>query len=84
MNIEGRYVFDAFDVGVFQYLVNHVNKENFTEAFRKAVMEILLKEEQLEKICASIWKKGEGRKRSIFYCIQTLLCSSYKDIDIRT
>ena len=44
-----KYVFDAFDVGAFQYLVEPVNKKKFAEVFGRAVKEILSKEEQLGK-----------------------------------
>ena len=35
-----RYVFDAFDVGAFQYLLKPVNKEKFARVFARAVERI--------------------------------------------
>ena len=32
-----RYVFDAFDVGAFQYLLKPVNEEKFAQVFARAV-----------------------------------------------
>lgn len=36
-----KYVFDAFDVGAFQYLLKPVNEEKFAEIFKRAVKQIL-------------------------------------------
>ncbi len=35
-----RYVFDAFDVGAFQYLLKPVDKEKFAQVFARAVVQI--------------------------------------------
>ena len=35
-----RYVFDAFDVGVFQYLLKPVDEEKFAQVFSRAVAQI--------------------------------------------
>lgn len=35
-----RYVFDAFDVGAFQYLLKPVNEEKFAQVFARAVAQI--------------------------------------------
>ena len=35
-----RYVFDAFDVGAFQYLLKPVDEEKFTQVFTRAVAQI--------------------------------------------
>lgn len=35
-----RYVFDAFDVGAFQYLLKPVNEEKFARIFARAVVQI--------------------------------------------
>lgn len=35
-----RYVFDAFDVGAFQYLLKPVNEEKFAQVFSRAVAQI--------------------------------------------
>ena len=35
-----RYVFDAFDVGAFQYLLNPVDEEKFAQVFTRAVAQI--------------------------------------------
>ena len=37
-----RYVFDAFDVGAFQYLLKPVDEEKFTHAFTRAVEQVQL------------------------------------------
>lgn len=36
-----KYVYDAFDVGAFQYLVKPVNEQKFAEVFGRAVTQIL-------------------------------------------
>ncbi len=35
-----RYVFDAFDVGAFQYLLKPVNEERFAQVFTRAVAQV--------------------------------------------
>lgn len=44
-----KYVYDAFDVGAFQYLVKPVDKRKFTEIFRRAQDKILSEAEQRKK-----------------------------------
>lgn len=41
-----RYVFDAFDVGAFQYLLKPVDKEKFAEVFARAAAQIEAKREK--------------------------------------
>lgn len=41
-----RYVFDAFDVGAFQYLLKPVDKEKFAEVFARAAAQIKAKRER--------------------------------------
>lgn len=41
-----RYVFDAFDVGAFQYLLKPVNEEKFARVFARAVAQIGAKREK--------------------------------------
>lgn len=36
-----KYVFDAFDVGAFQYLLKPVDEDKFAEVFKRAVKQIL-------------------------------------------
>ena len=40
-----RYVFDAFDVGAFQYLLKPVNEEKFAQVFARAVEQIKARRE---------------------------------------
>lgn len=44
-----KYVYDAFDVGAFQYLVKPVNEQKFAEVFSRAVGQIALKAEKRRK-----------------------------------
>ena len=36
-----KYVFDAFDVGAFQYLLKPVSEKRFAQVFERAVKQIL-------------------------------------------
>ncbi|NCE64190.1 DNA-binding response regulator [Pseudoflavonifractor sp. 524-17] len=44
-----RYVFDAFDVGAFQYLLKPVNEEKFAQVFARAVEQITTNRENPQK-----------------------------------
>ena len=44
-----RYVFDAFDVGAFQYLLKPVDKEKFAQVFARAVEQIMSNRENPQK-----------------------------------
>lgn len=44
-----RYVFDAFDVGAFQYLLKPVNEEKFAQVFARAVEQIMADRETPQK-----------------------------------
>ena len=44
-----RYVFDAFDVGAFQYLLKPVNEEKFVQVFARAVEQIAANRENPQK-----------------------------------
>ena len=44
-----RYVFDAFDVGAFQYLLKPVNEEKFAQVFAHAVEQIAANRENPQK-----------------------------------
>ena len=44
-----RYVFDAFDVGAFQYLLKPVNEEKFAKVFARAVEQIAANRENPQK-----------------------------------
>ena len=44
-----RYVFDAFDVGAFQYLLKPVDEEKFAQVFTRAVAQIGVKREKTSR-----------------------------------
>ncbi len=44
-----KYVYDAFDVGAFQYLVKPVDEQKFAEVFERAVGQIVSETEQRKK-----------------------------------
>ena len=44
-----RYVFDAFDVGAFQYLLKPVDEEKFAQVFARAVEQIQTRRENPQK-----------------------------------
>ncbi len=45
-----RYVFDAFDVGAFQYLLKPVNEEKFVQVFTRAVTQIKMAREKARRV----------------------------------
>lgn len=45
-----RYVFDAFDVGAFQYLLKPVDEEKFAQVFSRAVAQIGTVKEKLGRV----------------------------------
>lgn len=55
-----KYVYDAFDVGAFQYLVKPVDEQKFAEVFDRAVGQILSEAEQRKKKLV-IQYAGEGK-----------------------
>ena len=55
-----KYVYDAFDVGAFQYLVKPVDEQKFAEVFSRAVGQILSEAEQGKKKLV-IQYAGEGK-----------------------
>ena len=55
-----KYVYDAFDVGAFQYLVKPVDEKKFAEVFSRAVGQILSEAEQRKKKLV-IQYAGEGK-----------------------
>jgi len=55
-----KYVYDAFDVGAFQYLVKPVDEQKFADVFRRAVGQILSEAEQRKKKLV-IQYAGEGK-----------------------
>ena len=55
-----KYVYDAFDVGAFQYLVKPVDEQKFAEVFSRAVGQILSEVEQRKKKLV-IQYAGEGK-----------------------
>lgn len=44
-----EYVYDAFDVGAFQYLLKPINEQKFAEVFSRAAEQILSEAEQKKK-----------------------------------
>lgn len=44
-----KYVYDAFDVDAFQYLLKPINEQKFTEVFSRAARQILSEAEQKKK-----------------------------------
>lgn len=55
-----KYVYDAFDVGAFQYLVKPVEKQKFAEVFGRAAAQIISEAEQRKKKPV-IQYGGEGK-----------------------
>lgn len=55
-----KYVYDAFEVGAFQYLVKPVDEQKFAEVFSRAVGQILSEAEQRKKKLV-IQYAGEGK-----------------------
>lgn len=55
-----KYVYDAFDVGAFQYLVKPVDEQKFAEMFGRATGQVLSEAEQRKKKLV-IQYGGEGR-----------------------
>lgn len=55
-----KYVYDAFDVGAFQYLIKPVDEQKFAEVFGRAVRQVLSEAEQRKKKLV-IQYAGEGR-----------------------
>ena len=55
-----KYVYDAFDVGAFQYLVKPVDEEKFADVFSRAVGQILSEAEPRKKNLV-IQYAGEGK-----------------------
>ena len=55
-----KYVYDAFDVGAFQYLVKPVDEHKFAEVFDRAVGQIVSETEQRKKKLV-IQYGGEGK-----------------------
>ena len=55
-----KYVYDAFDVGAFQYLVKPGDEQKFAEVFGRAVGQAISEEEQRKKKLV-IQYAGEGR-----------------------
>lgn len=64
-----KYVYDAFDVNAFQYLIKPVNEQKFAKVFDRAVKQILQETEQKKKLL-TIRYGGAGRSLafdSIYY-----------------
>ena len=55
-----KYVYDAFDVGAFQYLVKPVGEQKFAEVFGRAAGQVLYEAEQRKKKLV-IQYGGEGK-----------------------
>lgn len=54
-----KYVYDAFDVGAFQYLVKPVNEQKFAEVFERAVKIVSEAERRKKKL---VLRYGSGGK----------------------
>ena len=54
-----EYVFDAFDVGAFHYLLKPIGEEKFAEVFENAVKEI--KERQIQKETPTLFIKTKNK-----------------------
>ena len=57
-----RYVFDAFDVGAFQYLLKPVDEEKFSQVFTRAVTQI---ETRQEKTSRTLTLQSAGVSRAV-------------------
>lgn len=57
-----KYVFDAFEVGAFRYLVKPVDEQKFAEVFSRAVGQILSETEQRKK---KLVIRHAGERRAI-------------------
>ena len=44
-----KYVYDAFDVGAFQYLLKPIDEQRFAQVFRRAAEQIISEAEQQKK-----------------------------------
>ena len=44
-----KYVYDAFDVGAFQYLLKPIDEQRFAEVFDRAAAQIIFEAEQKKK-----------------------------------
>ena len=66
-----RYVFDAFDVGAFQYLLKPVNEEKFAQVFARAVEQIQTRREHPQRGRALTFQSANTSKTvpldSIYY-----------------
>lgn len=45
-----EFVFDAFDVGAFQYLLKPIDEQKFSEVFKRAVGQIAAEQEQQQEV----------------------------------
>ena len=51
------YVYDAFDVGAFQYLLKPIKEEKFSQVFARAVRQIVSEQEKQK---SGNWKSSSG------------------------
>ncbi|MCH5272517.1 MAG: response regulator transcription factor [Lachnospiraceae bacterium] len=64
-----KYVYDAFDVAAFQYLIKPVDEEKFSDVFRRAWKEVSAAEEQTKRYIL-VKKSGEQKRvylKDIYY-----------------
>ena len=59
-----RYVFDAFDVGAFQYLLKPVNEEKFAQVFARAVKQIKAGRSH-PRFCHALTLQSAGISRTV-------------------
>ncbi len=68
-----QYVFDAFDVDAFQYLLKPVNEEKFAQVFARAVKQIITRREYPQKIRALTLPSANSSRTvpldSIYYVV---------------
>lgn len=67
-----KYVYDAFDVGAFQYLVKPVDEQKFSAVFRRAVREILSRQ-----IASG---NGKRRRKLVVPCAGEKKAIPFRDI----
>jgi len=71
-----QYVYDAFDVNAFQYLIKPVNEQKFAEVFHRAVKQILQETEQKKKLLTI--RYGKAERSLAFDCIYYIESRNHK------
>ena len=73
-----QYVFDAFDVGAFQYLLKPVNEEKFAQVFACAVEQIMSCRENLQRRRVLTIQSGNTSKTILLDNIYYIESSDHK------